>query len=120
MGCLESQNYTDIIIDTYKVEVFKFTPTISVESSDVAYLNDVIVSVKSDVNGTYTLKFGEKTQIINLTENIVQNITFTKPDADYYLINVTYSETENYNYAKNDSVTVKVFKKLHRFLQPLK
>ena len=112
VGSPESQNYTDIIIDTYKAEVIKFTPTIIVKSGDVAYLNDVIVSVKSDVNGTYTLKFGEITQTINLTENIPQNITFTRPDVGDYLINVTYSETENYNSAKNDSVTVKVFKKV--------
>ncbi len=105
-----TENYTDAFNDTETVKVAKATPTINVSAVDVTYPGDVVVSVKSDVNGTYIVKIGDKSQNVTLEANVTQNVTFTGLSANEsgYVINVTH-DSENYT-GFNDAVIVKVMK----------
>ena len=90
----------------------KATPKIEVTVNETTYPDDVVVYVKSDVNGTYVVKISAKTQNITLEANVTANITFTGLAANEagYIVNVTYNETENYTSSVNDTSIVKVNK----------
>ena len=106
---VESENYTGLNC-TVKVVVHKATPVINVSAVDVSYPGDVVVSVKSDVNGTYVVKVGDKSQNVALEANVTKNVTFTGLAVNEagYAINVTH-DSENYT-GFNDSAIVKVMK----------
>ena len=106
---VESENYTGLNY-TVKVVVHKAAPTINVSAVDVSYPGDVVVSVKSDVNGTYIVKVGDKSQNVTLEANVTKNVTFTGLAANEagYTINVTH-DSENYT-GFNDSAVVKIMK----------
>ena len=106
----ETENYTSATNNTVKVNILKATPTITVNADNITYPNDLIIHVTSDVTGKYTVKVGNKEQIIDLTANIVGDVTFTGLAAKEYTINVTYNETENYTSATNDTEKVNVSK----------
>ena len=106
----ETENYTSAINDTVKVIVLKATPTIAVSAENVIYPGDLTVNITSDVNGKYTVKVGDKEQNIDLTANVARNVTFTGLSAKEYTINVTYTETENYTSAINDTVKANIQK----------
>ncbi|WP_405264930.1 hypothetical protein, partial [Methanobrevibacter sp.] len=69
-----------------------------------------VVNIKSDVNGTYIIKIGDKTQNITLESNVTQNITFTGLAANEtgYIVNVTHN-SENYT-GFNDTAILKIKK----------
>ena len=106
----ETENYTSAINDTVKVIVLKATPTIAVSADNVIYPGDLIVNVISDVDGRYIIKVGDKEQSIDLTANVAGNVTFTGLSAKEYIINVTYTETENYTSATNNTVKANIQK----------
>ena len=91
-------------------KINKYTPSINVNTSNIIYSNNLIVSVLSDVSGVFTVKIANKTQNVTLIANILNNVAFSGLNAGDYNINVSYSETKNYNGAFNDSINVTVFK----------
>ena len=105
------ENCTKVVNDTAKAIVHKATPTINVSAVDVTYPSAVVVTVKSDVNGTYIVKVGDKSQNVTLEANVTKNITFTGLAANEmgYTVNVTNNDVENYT-GFNDTVIVKVMK----------
>ena len=74
------------------------------------YPGNLTVNITSDVSGKYTIKIGNRQKEIDLTANVIGNITFTRLSAKEYTINVTYNETENYTSATNNTVKVNVLK----------
>ena len=106
----ETENYTSAINNTVKVSVLKATPTITVNTENVIYPGDLTVNINSDVTGKYTVKIGNQQKEIDLIANILGNITFTGLSAKEYIINVTYTETENYTSATNDTVKANIQK----------
>ena len=106
----ETENYTSATNDTVKVNILKVTPTITVSADNVIYPGDLTVNITSDVDGKYTVKVGNQQKEIDLTANVVGNVTFTGLSANEYLINVTYAETENYTSAINDTVKANIQK----------
>uniref|UniRef100_UPI0025FAFAA6 Ig-like domain-containing protein n=1 Tax=Methanobrevibacter sp. UBA212 TaxID=1915476 RepID=UPI0025FAFAA6 len=106
----ETENYTSAINNKVKVSVLKATPTITVNTENVIYPGDLIVNISSDVTGKYTVKIGNQQKEIDLIANILGNITFTGLSAKEYIINVTYTETENYTSATNDTVKANIQK----------
>ena len=93
-------------------EIAKATPVIKVEADEATYPADVVVTVTSDVAGTYTVTVGDKSEEVTLEANVAKDVTFEGLDANEegYAIEVTYEETENYNAAVNNTETVKVLK----------
>ncbi len=106
----ETENYTSATNNTIKVSIFKATPTITVKAENTTYPGNLIVNVTSDIDGKYTIKIGNKEQIINLTANVTKEVTFTELSANEYTINVTYDETENYTSATNNTVKANIQK----------
>ena len=104
----DSENITGYSSDVY-FTIFKVTPTINVEVSNVTYLDDVVITIKSDVSGNYVVKVGDNTQDIVLDANIPKVVSFKGLDAGNYSVNVTYAETTNYNGVFSES-GVSVFK----------
>ena len=120
---LSANNYTAQITftgtDNYigsnanvNVTINKATPNIEVFASDVTYPNDIVVNVKSDVNGSFVLKIGDKEIPVNLVAGETKDITVSNLAANEtgYGINVTYEGNENYTATYNDTVSVKVSK----------
>ena len=104
------ENCTKVVNDTAKAVVHKATPKIEVTVNETTYPGDVVVNIKSDVNGTYIIKIGDKTQNITLESNVTQNITFTGLAANEtgYIVNVTH-DSENYT-GFNDTAILKIKK----------
>ena len=102
----ENENYTSSEA-SQAFEITKATPQISLNTTNVTYQNSVIVSVKSNVSGTYTVKVGNETRNEVLTAGEMKNVEFEGLNAGRYNITVTYSKTANYNPATvNASVNV--------------
>ena len=107
----ETENYTKCTTPNLSVKVHKAAPTIEVTTAaDVTYCDDIVVNVKTDVNGTYIIKVGDKTKNVNLVADVAQNITFSglATNEKGYVVNVTH-DSENYT-GFNDSAIVKVKK----------
>ena len=104
------ENCTQAFNDTTKAVVHKATPKIEVTFNETTYLDDIVVYVKSDVNGTYVVKIGDKTENITLEANVTANVTFTGLAANEagYIVNVTH-DSENYT-GFNDTTILKIKK----------
>ena len=94
------------------MNVTKYTPKINVTVVDVTYPGIVSVNITSDINGTYVLSIGGKTNSTELVAGVSKIVTISGLAANEtgYNVNVTYGETENYTAAFNDTKSVKVFK----------
>ena len=102
----ENENYTGSAA-SLSFTVFKKTPVINVEVVNVVYPGNVVVSISSDVAGTYTVKVGNKSQNVVLNAGEVKNVDFSGLDADNYAVTLSYEETVNYNnVSKKTSVKV--------------
>ena len=104
----ENENYTGSMA-SLSFTVFKKTPVVNVETVNVTYPGNVVVSISSDVAGTYTVKVGNKSQNLILKADEVKNVNFDDLDADTYNVTLTYAETVNYNNVSKKT-TVKVLK----------
>ena len=58
--------------------VSKYTPTITVASSDVYYPEAVIVNVTSDVTGSCSVSVGSKSQFVYIVEGVTQSRFFRR------------------------------------------
>ena len=104
----ETENYTSATNNTVKVNVLKATPTITVNTENVTYPNDVIITINIDTPGKYNIVGNQtKEETLNSGTNVVP---FTGVKVGNYTITVKYSETENYTSAINDTVKVSVLK----------
>ena len=105
-------NHTSVTNSSASLNVTKYTPKINVTVVDVVYPGVVKVNVTSDVNGTYVLSIGGKTNSTELVAGVSKIVTISGLAANEtgYNVNVTYGETENYTAAFNDTKSVKVFK----------
>ena len=104
----ENENYTKSNA-TAVFCVLKATPTITIETRDVVYSNDVVVNFTSSVAGTYTVKIGNMKENVNLLSNQRKSFELKDMGANEngYAITITYNETANYNgISKNASVKV--------------
>ena len=105
-------NHTVAVNSSATLNITKYTPKINVTVIDVIYPNVVTVNVTSDVDGTYVLNIGGKTNSTELVAGVSKIVTISGLAANEvgYSVNVTYAETENYTAAFNDTGIVKVFK----------
>ncbi|MEE1336633.1 hypothetical protein, partial [Methanobrevibacter sp.] len=105
----ETENYTSATNNTVKANIQKATPTITVNTKNVTYPNDVIITINIDTPGKYNITVGNQTkeETLNSGTNVVP---FTGVKVGNYTITVKYSETENYTSAINDTVKVSVLK----------
>ena len=105
-------NHTSVTNSSASLNVTKYTPKINVTVVDVVYPGVVKVNVTSDVNGTYVLSIGGKTNSTELVVGVSKIVTISGLAANEtgYNVNVTYGETENYTAVFNDTKSVKVFK----------
>ena len=105
-------NHTSVTNSSASLNITKYTPKINVTVVDVVYPGVVKVNVTSDVNGTYVLSIGGKTNSTELVAGVSKIVTISGLAANEtgYDVNVTYGETENYTAAFNDTKSVKVFK----------
>ena len=94
-----------------KFTINKYSPKIEVNAVNVIYPSDVIVNVKSDVSGKYSVKIADETIDITLFKGQFQQVIFKGLNADEngYKLNVSYLGEGNYNAAFNERI-VKVFK----------
>ena len=92
-------------------KVGKYTPTVNVKVENVAYPNDVVVNVASDVSGICIVKIGDETQSVQITANKSQSVKFKNLNANEkgYALTVTFNETPNHN-AVSKTASVKVYK----------
>ena len=96
----ETENYTAASA-TADVSVAKGTVTLTITAGDVAYPNDVVVTVTADVAGNYTLALGTTTpETIALEAGVAKDVTYSGLTAGTYTFTVASAETDNYNAAE--------------------
>ena len=99
---------------TANLTVNKATPKIEVQSYDVIYPDDVVITVKSDVAGLYVVKVGNMTQNVTLEAGVEQNVTFAGLGVNEvgYVVNGTNTDLENCTQSVNDTGIVKVIESI--------
>ena len=104
----ENENYTG---DEASVNftILKVTPNITVSVSDVGYPGNVIINVKSDVTGSYTVRVGKVSKTVDLVENKQSKVVFNGLNPGSYDVFVGYDGNINYNSVLKNTI-VKVFK----------
>jgi len=107
---MDIENCTKVFNDTSKAVVHKATPKIEVSASDVTYPSDVVVTVKSDVDGTCVVKVGDKNETGVLVAGVATDVNLGVFNVDTYVIIVEYVENANYTSAVNDTENVTVRK----------
>ena len=80
-----------------------------VNVSNEIYPNDIIVSIKSDSNGTCTVRIGNINQTVVLKSNIIKTVSFECMDVNVYSLSVELKKTNNYN-SINRTVTFEILK----------
>ena len=104
---MDIENCTKVFNDTSKAVVHKATPKIEVSASDVTYPSDVVVTVKSDVDGTCVVKVGDKNETGVLVAGVATDVNLGVFNVDTYMIIVEYVENANYtSVTRNATVTV--------------
>ena len=107
---MDIENCTKVFNDTSKAVVHKATPKIEVSASDVTYPSDVVVTVKSDVDGTCVVKVGDKNETGVLVAGVATDVNLGVFNVDTYVIIAEYVENANYTSVVNDTENVTVRK----------
>ena len=102
-----SENYYPALEYDYVI-VDKADVNMSITSSDVTYPDDVVVTVVSDVAGTYYVYLDVTSpKVVALEAGVPRDVIFSGLDAGTYEFTLAYPETENFNGAV-ESINVTV------------
>ena len=109
LAYLETDNY-NAATESFNVTVAKANVTMSITAVNVTYPEDIVLTLLSDVSGTYNLQLDTTTpQKVSLEAGVAKNVNFSKVDAGTHKFTLAYAETGNYNPAR-ESVNVSVAK----------
>ena len=105
----ETENYNPAR-ESINVTVAKANVTMSITAVNVTYPDDIILTLLSDVSGNYILQLDATTpQKVALEAGVAKNVNFSKVDAGTHKFTLAYTETGNYNPAR-ESINVSVAK----------
>ena len=109
LAYLETDNY-NAATESVNATVAKANVSMSITAVNVTYPEDIVLTLLSDVSGNYNLQLDATTpQKVALEAGVAKNVNFSKVDAGTHKFTLAYTETENYNPAR-ESINVTVAK----------